>query len=228
MKKVMCLVVAVFSVFVYGFAFAGSTNPTVTVVNTSSNPVPVTGNVGITGTPSVNVVNTEVNPITVKKTDEPGRVPYEVSLQFAMVGERNCHIWQEGNSSIDCPNKGFMGGVLLFGLPPVPADKILIIKRISGQLPAVDVVGASVALQRTPIFGIAQIKWLFAGPFFLMTPVDSSDSSDRSYGFDSGDLFVTHGPGETPHINIHAPVINGITSGLVCSMVISGYLIEAN
>jgi len=63
MKKVMCLVVALISVFVYGFAFAASPNPTVTVVNTSSNPVPVTGNLAISGTANVNVTNAAL-PVT--------------------------------------------------------------------------------------------------------------------------------------------------------------------
>ena len=49
MKKVICSMIVLLSVFIYGFAMAAVSPypapPTsVTVVNTSSNPVPVTGN----------------------------------------------------------------------------------------------------------------------------------------------------------------------------------------
>ena len=59
MKKVICSMLIVISVFVYGFAMAaaggGGSTAQVTVVNT---PLPVTGNVGIS--------NSESNPVPVK------------------------------------------------------------------------------------------------------------------------------------------------------------------
>lgn len=61
MKKVICLVVSVMAVLIYGVAMAVPNNPPsapVTVVNTDANPVPVTGNFGISGTADVNVTNT--------------------------------------------------------------------------------------------------------------------------------------------------------------------------
>jgi hypothetical protein len=101
MKKVMCLVVAMISVFVYGFAFAGSTNPTVTVVNTSSNPVPVTGNLGISGTANVNVINaalpvtgsvnvtnTQANPVHVK--DAAIKIPFQTGFECSIDGGNGC------------------------------------------------------------------------------------------------------------------------------------------
>lgn len=61
MKKVICIVISVMAVLVYGVALALPNNPPsapVTVVNTETNPVPVTGNLGISGTADVNVTNT--------------------------------------------------------------------------------------------------------------------------------------------------------------------------
>ena len=86
MKKVMCLVVAVFSVFVYGFAFAASTNPTVTVVNTLSNPVPVK----VTGTSDVNVKNVVSVTGNVSISETPKEFVFFQGFCTAELNFRNC------------------------------------------------------------------------------------------------------------------------------------------
>jgi hypothetical protein len=72
MKKGIFSMLVVVSVFVYGIAMAGVNNPPsapVTVENTSSNPVPVTGNLGISGTANVNITNTV--PVSITNTPVP-------------------------------------------------------------------------------------------------------------------------------------------------------------
>jgi hypothetical protein len=65
MTKVIALSsVLIFVVFSYGMAIGASPSSSVTVINTSSNPVPVTGNVGITNTPNVNISNQTPIPVT--------------------------------------------------------------------------------------------------------------------------------------------------------------------
>ena len=97
MKKLMCLVVAVALVFVYGLAIAGpgqsQGSAPVTVVNTESNPVPVsgtvTGNVSINGTANVNVTNNESNPVpvsVVKTLPQAIQISYAENLNEPLLG----------------------------------------------------------------------------------------------------------------------------------------------
>lgn len=106
MKKVICSMIVVVSVFVHGFAMAARNEPPsapVTVVNTNSNPVPVSGavtgsvsidgiadvnvtntvpvsgNVGITGTANVNVTNNEANPMPVSVVET---IPQVIQITY--------------------------------------------------------------------------------------------------------------------------------------------------
>src|SRR5262249_30678759 len=49
----------------------------VNVVNTHANPVPISGNVGITGTPGFVVANTAGTPVFVRNVDARDRAPYQ-------------------------------------------------------------------------------------------------------------------------------------------------------
>ncbi len=57
-KTILLLCVFVLIIFSYGVVPAAAADKDVVVTNTSSNPVPVTGDVGINGTPNVSVTNT--------------------------------------------------------------------------------------------------------------------------------------------------------------------------
>lgn len=174
----------------------------------------VSGTVEVSNSPNVSIVNTQSDPVPIHNSNEPGSVPYEVSFEFCLTAGY-CFLF-EGYSSTPCANTYFSGATLMFDLPAVPSNKRLIIKRVSGLLPADQPENAHVALQGQRIVSLQHLKWLYAGPFFLMV--------SGLYGFDSGDMFITYGPEETPHINIRAPA----PSNYNCNMAISGYLIDVN
>ena len=130
MKKVMCLVVAVFSVFVYGFAFAGSTNPTVTVVNPPSNPVQVTGDVGIKGTPNVNVTNASI-PVT-GSVGITGIPNVNVGNVVSVTGDIKVSDPATGAVQYGCSDTCADGtNICTCKLPQVPIGKRLVIETIS-------------------------------------------------------------------------------------------------
>jgi len=80
-------------------------------------PLPVTGNVVITGTPTVNFGNTAANPLFVRNPDEPGRNPYQERKSFTFTSTDSC-----GGNNCD----------VTFGL--VPAGKRLVVTDVSGEL----------------------------------------------------------------------------------------------
>jgi len=182
MKKVMCLVVALISVFVYGFAFAASPNPTVTVVNTSSNPVPVTGNLAISGTANVNVTNAAL-PVTgsvgitgtpnVKVTNDSIPVTGNVSISET---PKEFVFFQgfctAGESALNClsdPNKDLV----------VPEGKRLVIENFScnANVPA----GASLSCYMRP--KIKDGNGIMGYDVFIPTsPVSIADSATISAG----------------------------------------------
>jgi hypothetical protein len=96
-------------------AQAASPNPTMTVVNTTANPVPVTGNITV-GNSVIPVEVSNANPISVVTTetaimrlvDEPGRIPYQVKVASA-----------QGQSDPV--------------LPVVPAGRRLVIEHLSAR-----------------------------------------------------------------------------------------------
>jgi hypothetical protein len=95
---------------------SGPPEQNVTVVNTTANPVPVTGNVGVTG--SVSVVNTpNVNIANLPAVSiEPGRFPYQQFTGF-------------NQGPTNCPNEFYC--VVTF--PPVPQGKRLVVTYVSAQ-----------------------------------------------------------------------------------------------
>jgi len=64
-RGIMFFAVAVVWVLMAFSAMAGDPGKDVNIVNTNSNPVPITGDIGITGTANVNLINTEKNPLPI-------------------------------------------------------------------------------------------------------------------------------------------------------------------
>ena len=148
-------------------------------------------------------------PALVKNTDEPGRTPYEVEVEF------------NGTACFtNCVNFGSFGPVVLFDVnSPVPAGKRLVIRHISGQVIGSQGCGTcSIGLQTSQIISAEYLKWSYPGPFISSIP----SSGVVVNGF-SADVFVTVGPGEMPHMRVQAPGQGGFISNIV----ISGYLIDA-
>ena len=79
----LCL--SILLVFSYGVAPAAQNDKEVVVNNTSANPVPVTGNVGITGTPNVKVTNTVPvlvsGVVSVQNVNQPSMQPFQDYIQ---------------------------------------------------------------------------------------------------------------------------------------------------
>ena len=106
----------------------GAGSAPVTIMNTATNAVPVTGSVSATvsgtvgvnnfpATQNVNITNTAA-PLLVKSVDEPGRAPYQQTVQIP-----------EANSG--CV-QGFCDSTFTF--PAVPANKRLVIQYVSADL----------------------------------------------------------------------------------------------
>ena len=74
-------------------------------------------NVGLSGTPTVQLANT-TTPLLVKSVDEPGRVPYNHTVEIA---EAN-----SGCTTFFCDSR--------FTFPAVPANKRLVIQHVSANL----------------------------------------------------------------------------------------------
>jgi hypothetical protein len=89
-KTVVLLCILVLIAFSYGVVSAASPDKDVVVTNTSSNPVPVAGNVAITGTTNVNVTNTVPvsvsGVVSVQNVDQPSMQPFQDYIQCRPTG----------------------------------------------------------------------------------------------------------------------------------------------
>jgi hypothetical protein len=201
MKRVMYLVVAVLSVFVYEFAMAAANNPPsapVTIVNTASNPVPVTGSFGISGTANVNVTNT----VPVINSENPARSPF----------------WGTG---MDQFNDELESLVLAVG--SVPAGKRLIIEYVGVHCSAaLDEEFGEVSIRVWKKDGETYTFFDFPIPMGYQGQINSvrggwtSSQNVRLYS-DGGDHQVT--------IRL-SRLRAGTSTGPGCSATISGYTID--
>ena len=90
-RTVVLLCVPILIAFSYGVVPAASPDKPdkdVVVTNTSSNPVPVTGNVGITGTANVKVTDTVSvsGVVSVQNVDQPSMQPFQDYIQCRPTG----------------------------------------------------------------------------------------------------------------------------------------------
>ena len=76
-RGIMFLAVVVGWVLMPFSTMAGDPGKDVNIVNTKSNPVPVAGNIGITGTTNVNLTNFEKNPLPINLVKET--LPFSIS-----------------------------------------------------------------------------------------------------------------------------------------------------
>ena len=159
----------------------------------------IVGEVQVADVVSVDVVDV----VDVKNANEPGREPYEAYIEFH----------SSGCGGFGCSNFNTLGTVVLFDGPEVPADKRLVVRKLSGRLPNSDVLNLSVVLQQSQILSQQLVKFGFYGPFFAQGALA---------GF-STDAFVTYGPGERPHFNLILP--NG--NNFIGYITLTGYLIDA-
>ena len=151
-------------------------------------------------------------PALVKNTDEPGRTPYEAEVRFSKGG---CF---DGA----CTNFAFRETVAFVDVNvPVPVGKRLVVRHVSGQLFGSAACGnCTVGLQSARAVDATSLKWAFWGPFYggeVTTEIVSNAFSV--------DMFVTVGPGELPHLRVLVP---GLSADAPSSVVISGYLIDAD
>jgi hypothetical protein len=103
MKRTAVLLCAsILLVFSYGVVPAAQNDKEVVVTNTSANPVPVTGNVGIMGTANVNVTNTVPvsigGVVSVQDVDRPSMQPFQEVIQCRPTGS-----YDYGCDSYDVP-----------------------------------------------------------------------------------------------------------------------------
>lgn len=169
---------------------------------------------GFTGGPAI---ADAIKTVIIRNPDEPGRTPAEFQARFSAFDclDNTCSSFQGG------------GPMLLDLEPPVPAGKRLVVRHVSGVLLTretcdVSAVGCAVAFQQTTQPDLDQFKWSFWGPFFVR-PYNNGQAQQIAF---STDAFFTVGPGERPHAWIRHPPIAG--PNLVSSIVLSGYLINAN
>ncbi|WP_309377328.1 hypothetical protein [Rhodoferax sp.] len=144
----------------------------------------------------------QVRPAYMKNVDEPGRQPYNFSVQFNVA-----------NCVANCSNFVFQNNEIVMDAPAVPAGKRLVVKWVSGQLPAID--GLNYVY-------IAKYNydpmWSFGGPFYTRGLVGGAALQSFSSG-----AFFTVGPLEAPHLVVRL----GSYSSVNGSVAISGYLIDA-
>jgi hypothetical protein len=160
------------------------------------------------GPTDVRIVESATLPV--QNTDEPGRQPHAVWVEFVAGGSGLC--------SWNCENIGIFGNVILLDLSvPVPDGKRWVITHISGRIPTPNAYG-HVAIQTQRVISAQRILAGYFGPF---TPILDS-GSQIMLGF-SGPIFATIGPGEKAHLNILAPATNSFFSFVS----LSGYLIDA-
>jgi hypothetical protein len=156
----------------------------------------------------VSVVRSTTLPV--QNTDEPGRQPHAVWVEFVGGGSGLC--------SWNCENISIFGNVILLDVSvPVPEGKRWVITHVSGRIPTAQPFG-HVALQSQRVISAQRIVAGYFGPF---TPILDS-GSQIMLGF-SGPIFATVGPGEKAHLNILAPNVNSFFAFVS----LSGYLIDA-
>jgi hypothetical protein len=147
------------------------------------------------------------DPTAVKNVDEPGRVPYEASIQFTKsMCTQNCTKFLAYDAGA--------GGHYTFDGPAIPAGKRLVLQWVTALLPTASA-PAIIALTNSPGEGIYRSKWSFFGPFYGWPPNQIGMSSAA---------FATIEPGQSPHVEVYfkaAPTAN------FSYVTLSGYLIDA-
>jgi hypothetical protein len=168
----------------------------VQVVNTSANPVPVTGtvnaaisgNVGLTSGATVKVSNTPNDPVLVEDASSSQR-------QFVQ-GNTFCN-WTA--SSPFCTNQFFT----------VPADKRLVLTHVSGFAGTLN----ATLVQGFIAQGLAGVNLFYEEPIAYLAPtrVDRDFNGNNSYAFNHQAL-VTFGPNQIVQLWVTAsPGVDGAT-----------------
>jgi hypothetical protein len=175
----------------------------VQVVNTSANPVPVTGNVGLTSGASVKVLNG----------------PNALLIQDARASQRE---YVQGNGSCNWPTSPVSFPFCSASFYIVPADKRLVLTHMSGH-----------ASTGTGTLAYAQIAQLGAGTdlafdlpneFLAASPIDRDFNGNHFYAFNH-EVVVVFGPNQTAAVLMTA---SAPSPGSVFRFMYSGYLEPAN
>ena len=154
---------------------------------------------------AANEAAAQARPAFVKNVDEPGRLPYNATVEFTRT-----------SCSFSCSNFVTFGPVLLFDAPSVPTGKRLVVQWVSADLPSDNSLN-SISFQRSPIIANQQAIWQFHGPYY------PTNTPPGIWGMNSGAFFTVE-PGESPHLRVKL----GAANNFVASISISGYLIDAN
>jgi len=153
----------------------------------------------------INSASAQVRAAYVKNVDEPGRIPYSQMAGFS----------PEGCAYNACNNFNHSPDGYRFSGDPIPAGKRFVAQWVSGEIPAATGYN-TIAI----MVGPATHVWQFAGPFYSydshgQTPI-------QSFGTPA---FFTVEPGASPAIRVR---MQDPSPGYQTSIVISGYLIDAN
>ena len=172
-KGIALFAVVVVWVLMASSAMAGDPGKDVNIINTKSNPVPITGNIGITGTANVNLMNTENNPLPISVVRE--RIPFTISSYcYVHSGNTACAITDD----LNVPSG--MRAIILFvqchaeAIQQAPETRaICMVQDLTAALPG----GPSEGLRSVPTlslsptpdqFGIASLSTnvLFTGKYY--------------------------------------------------------------
>lgn len=143
--------------------------------------------------------------VPTKDVDEPGRDPYNVTVEFSETG-----------CLLNCSRlEVFDEDIVLMDAPAVPDGKRLVVTWVSASLPSSSSVN-SIAFQSSRIIANQRAIWQFHGPFF------QAGNSGSLRGMSSGAFFTVE-PLESPHIRLSL----GNPNNVFGSISIGGYLIDA-
>lgn len=149
----------------------------------------------------------QVKAAYVKDVDAPGRVPYEVSIEWTRFGcQANCSafIAYGGDRAYQ------------FDGPAIPAKKRFVLQSVTAVIPSSGSTTATLAINKTTSDAIYRPKWGYFGPFYV--------TSQGPLGMNSA-AFTTIEPGESPHIYLE---FSGNLTNNFSFVTLSGYLIDAN
>ena len=181
----------------------GAPASSVTVVNGANQPVPVTGNVGVTGSVSINNASTNPVPIT-GSVALSGTPSVSVNNLQNLAVERGRFPYQQFGFANTCPNASYC----YKDFPPAPAGMRLVVTHISGSVSLqgpTAAAGVSVAI--SPPFNALEI------PTQQISATRFTGSSPVTFYFESG---------QTPYVVVSGADINQDNSRPVA---IVGYLV---
>lgn len=171
--------------------------PTVTI-DPKQLPLPVTGNVQITGTPTISFSNTASSPLYTRDVDNPARRPFQTRLCFTV---------SFGQPASSCGS--------LTSQYAVPSDRRLVVEFVSGFCSTGPVGGTALTLIRTELS--TSVSGTTAGHNIPLTAgLGHFDAAQQTR--------IYADPGT--NVNLGSSLSGGSTpSSALCEMTVSGYTI---